>query len=411
MSEQQLSYPKEKINILLLENINPKAVEQFNAAGYENVELLKKALQDEELIDKLQGVHILGIRSKTQVTKEVLEKADKLLAVGCFCIGTNQVDLDTAAELGITVFNSPYSNTRSVAELVIAEAIMLIRRIPERNHAAHLGKWMKDNQRSYELRGKTIGIVGYGHIGSQVSVLAESLGLNVIYYDIEPKLPLGNADPVKEIETLFEQSDIVTLHVPQTEETKDMVTAQLLQKIKKDAVFINLSRGNVVDLEALKELLESGHIKGAAIDVFPEEPRSNYDPFVSPLQKLPNVILTPHIGGSTIEAQINIGFDVSNKLINLLDNGSTVGSHSVPELNLPVQKDTTRLLHIHKNRTGVLSAINKVFSKYKVNIAGQYLKTNESIGYVVIDFQGDQSSELLQELRNIEHTIRARFLY
>lgn len=411
MSEQQLSYPKEKINILLLENINPKAVENFNNAGYKNVELLKKALQDDELAEKLKGVHVLGIRSKTQVTKNILEKADKLLAIGCFCIGTNQVDLESAAELGITVFNSPYSNTRSVAELVMAEAIMLIRRIPERNQAAHLGKWMKDNQRSYELRGKTIGIVGYGHIGSQVSVLAESLGLNVIYYDIEPKLPLGNAEPVADIEKLFAESDIVTLHVPQTEETKDMVTMELLKKIKHDAVFINLSRGNVVDLDALKELIESGHIKGAAIDVFPEEPRSNYDPFVSPLQKLPNVILTPHIGGSTIEAQINIGFDVSNKLTNLLDNGSTVGSHSIPELNLPVQKDTTRLLHIHKNKPGILSALNKVFSKYEVNITGQYLKTNEAIGYVVVDFQGTQSQDLLNDLKNIEHTIRVRFLY
>lgn len=408
---EHLSFPKEKINILLLENINPTAVEQFNEAGYENVTLLKKALQDEELIEALKDVHILGIRSKTQVTKEVLEKAPKLLSVGCFCIGTNQVDLETAAELGITVFNSPYSNTRSVAELVLAEAIMLIRRIPERNQAAHMGKWMKDNNRSYELRGKTMGIVGYGHIGSQVSVLAEALGLNVLYYDVEPKLPLGNANAVKDIETLFAESDIVTLHVPQTEETKDMVTADLLKKIKKDAVFINLSRGNVVDLDALKELLESGHIKGAAVDVFPEEPRSNYDPFSSPLQKLSNVILTPHIGGSTIEAQINIGNDVSMKLVNLLDNGSTVGSHSIPELNLPIQKDTTRLLHIHKNRTGILSAINKILSKYNVNITGQYLKTNETIGYVVIDFQGTQSSELLEELRKVEHTIRARFLY
>lgn len=408
---EQVSYPKDKINILLLENINTKAVEQFNEAGYNNVKLMKKALQDDELIEELQNVHILGIRSKTQVTKEVLENAPKLLAIGCFCIGTNQVDLKTAAELGITVFNSPYSNTRSVAELVIAEAIMLIRRIPERNQAAHMGKWMKDNKRSYELRGKTIGIVGYGHIGSQVSVLAESLGLNVLYYDIEPKLPLGNANSVKDIESLFALSDIVTLHVPQTEETENMVTAELLSKLKKDAIFINLSRGNVVDLEALKELLESEHLKGAAVDVFPEEPRSNYDAFTCPLQKLPNVILTPHIGGSTIEAQINIGNDVSFKLLNLLDNGSTVGSHSVPELNLPVQKDTTRLLHVHKNRTGIISAINKILSKYNVNITGQYLKTNESVGYVVIDFQGSQSSELLEELKKIDHTIRARFLY
>lgn len=411
MSKEKLSFPKEKIKILLLENINPSAVEEFKKAGYENVEVLKKALQDDELSEKLQGVHILGVRSKTQVTEEILKQAPKLLAVGCFCIGTNQVDLETAADLGITVFNSPYSNTRSVAELVMAEAIMLIRRIPERNHAAHLGKWMKDNNRSYELRGKTIGIVGYGHIGSQVSVLAESLGMNVIYYDIVPKLPLGNAERIDTLKKLFEESDIVTLHVPQTEETKNMITAELLSKIKEDAVFINLSRGNVVDLDALKEQLESGRVKGAAIDVFPEEPRSNYDAFSTPLQKLPNVILTPHIGGSTIEAQINIGFDVSNKLINLMDNGSTVGSHTVPELNLPVQKGTMRLLHIHKNRPGVLSSINKVFSKYETNIAGQYLKTNERIGYVVIDFQGEHSTDLLQELKDIEHTIRARFLY
>ena len=406
------SYPKEKIKVLLLEGISRSAEDEFRQAGYTNITSLPKALDEKELIKAIKDVHILGIRSKTTITKKVIEAADKLLGIGCFCIGTNQVDMKAATMAGITVFNSPYSNTRSVAELVIANAIMLIRRIPEKNTAAHRGDWMKDSKGCFEIRGKTLGIVGYGHIGSQVSVLAESLGLKVVYYDIEPKLPLGNATPIKSLTDLLKKSDIVTLHVPGGKGTENLLSSARIKQMKKGAILLNLSRGGVVDLNALKDALASGDVGGAGIDVFPVEPEAKGDVFQSPLQGLANVILTPHVGGSTEEAQVNIGLDVSLKLISLMDTGSTMGSHSVPGLTLPVQNHTHRLLHIHKNQPGILSEINSLMSKMDVNILGQYLKTNEDIGYVVLDVEKKKTSDaLLKALRNVKHTIRARILY
>lgn len=406
-----LSYPKENIKILLLEGIHPSAVRNFNKNDYVNVERHDTAWSEEELLEHIEDVHIIGIRSKTQITKKVLEKASKLKAIGCFCIGTNQVDLEAATLAGITVFNSPYSNTRSVAELVIAESIMLLRRIPLRDKKAHAGVWLKDAKESYEVRDKRIGIVGYGHIGSQVSVLAENMGMRTAYYDIVPKLPMGNARKMETLNDLLEKSDIVTLHVPATPETELMIDAEKLTLMKKGSVLLNLSRGSVVDIHALKNAIHSGHLSGAAIDVFPEEPESKDEPFYSELQNLPNVILTPHIGGSTREAQFNIGVDVSTKLIHFIDNGSTVDSHSVPAINLPVQKDSHRILHIHENKPGVLSEINMLLSDMDINILGQYLKTNEHIGYVVLDIDKKYKEKLLEEMSRVKHTIRTRILY
>ncbi|MEQ8525271.1 phosphoglycerate dehydrogenase [Gracilimonas sp.] len=410
-ANEDLSYPKENIKVLLLEGIHPTAEENFRKHDFLNVETQEEALSEEELLDKIEDVHLIGIRSKTQITKKVIEKASKLKAIGCFCIGTNQVDLQAAMMAGITVFNSPYSNTRSVAELVIAESIMLKRRIPLRDKKAHEGTWLKDAKDSYEVRGKNIGIIGYGHIGSQVSVLAENMGFNVLYYDIEPKLPMGNATRVESLEELLNKSDIVTLHVPATPGTSMMMDAERFSQMKKGSVLLNLSRGSVVDIKALKEALESGHISGAGIDVYPEEPESSGESFRTELQNLPNVILTPHIGGSTIEAQYNIGQDVSTKLINLIDNGTTVGSHSVPPLNLPVQKNAHRILHIHENKPGVLSEINRCLSDSDINILGQYLKTNEYIGYVVLDVDKEYDDRVIEEIRNVKHTIKTRILY
>jgi D-3-phosphoglycerate dehydrogenase / 2-oxoglutarate reductase len=412
MVKSPTSFPKEKIKILLLENIHPGAVEEFRKAGYTQTEALSKALTEKELIAKIKDVHVLGIRSKTNVTAEVFENAERLHAIGCFCIGVNQVNMDAATRRGVAVFNSPFSNTRSVAELVISHAIALLRRIPEKNAAAHLGKWMKDSRNCFEIRGKTIGIAGYGHIGSQVSVLAEALGLNVLYYDTEPKLALGKATPVKSFEDLLKSSDIITLHVPGTARTKNLINADNLRKVKKGAVLLNLSRGDVMDQEAARDAFLDGRLNGIAADVFPEEPESDKDPFTSPLQNLPNVILTPHIGGSTVEAQENIGLDVASKLISFMDTGATVGSHSIPSLNLPVQERTYRVLHIHENVPGVLSEINSILSKENVNILGQYLQTNAHIGYVVVDFDRRTSpSVLLEKLRKVKHTIRTRNLY
>ena len=405
------SYPKDNIRILLLENINKTALDEFHKAGYKNVVVEDKALSEQELIKIAKDVHIVGIRSKTNITRAVIDNAKRLIGLGCFCIGTNQVDLNAATEKGITVFNSPYSNTRSVAELVLANAIMLIRRIPERNEAAHKGTWLKDAKGSHEIRGKTLGIIGYGHIGSQVSVLAEALGLKVIYYDIEPKLPLGNAIPVDSLNKLLKQSDIVTLHVPATPDTENLMSKGRINLMKRGSILLNLSRGNVVDLDALKKRLVSKEITGVAIDVFPKEPKSKDENFSSPLQNLPNVILTPHIGGSTLEAQENIGIDVSRKLISLLDTGSTVGSQTIPPLSLPVQKNTHRLLHIHKNMPGVLSEINGKLSELNVNILGQYLKTNENIGYVVLDIDKSASKRAFKEMKTVNHTIKTRILY
>ena len=385
MEPQKTSYPKDKIRILFLENISDAAVKNFRGHEYSNVEKITKALTEDDLIKEIKDVHILGIRSKTQITKKVLDAAKKLQAIGCFCIGVNQVDLKTATKNGVVVFNAPYSNTRSVAELVIGLSIMLIRRIPDKNKAAHEGTWMKDAKNSFELRGKTLGIIGYGNIGSQVSVLAEAMGMKVIFYDVETKLPLGNAEDAKSLKELLSRSDIVTLHVPETSQSKNLISKPNLKQFKKGAILINYARGEVVDLDALRKAILDGAISGAAVDVFPVEPEKNGDRFQTPLQDLPNVILTPHIGGSTEEAQENIGEDVSAKLFNYLEKGITFGSHTVPALALPPQEGSHRILHIHNNVPGVLSEINTTLSKNNINILGQYLKTNDEIGYVVLD--------------------------
>lgn len=405
------SFPKEKINILLLEGIHPNAVKLFKDAGYTSIESVKGALSESDLIKKIRNVHMLGIRSKTHLSAEVFRNAEKLIAAGAFCIGTNQVDIKSANLGGVAIFNSPYSNTRSVAEMVIGLSISLMRRIPEKDAAAQKGIWDKSSEGCNEIRGKTIGIIGYGHIGSQVSVLAESLGMNVVFYDTEPKLSLGNAKRVSSMEQLLKSSDIVSLHVPGGQQTKNMLNAVALKKMKKEAVLINLSRGDVVDLKALREAVLSKHISGAGIDVFEKEPESNTEKFKSVMQGLPNVVLTPHIGGSTVEAQENIGIDVATKLISFLETGSSTGSLSVPSLSLPVQQDAHRVLHIHKNVPGVLSGINGVLSGLKVNILGQYLKTNADIGYVVLDIDKKTSSQALSELQKVKETIKVRQLY
>lgn len=405
------SYPKEKIKILFLENISDVAVNNFQQYGYVQVERISKALTEEQLIEKIKDIHILGIRSKTQITKNILNAAKKLQSIGCFCIGVNQVDLKAATKEGVVVFNAPYSNTRSVAELVIGSSIMLIRRIPDKNKAAHEGVWMKEAKGSYELRGKTLGIIGYGNIGSQVSVLAEGLGMKVIFYDVETKLPLGNAEDAKSLKELLSKADVVTLHVPETPETKKLIGKANLKHFKKGAILINYARGEVVDLNALRKAIVEGSIGGAAVDVFPMEPEKNGDRFQTPLQDCPNVILTPHIGGSTEEAQQNIGNDVSVKLYNYLEKGITFGSHTVPALALPPQEGSHRILHIHNNVPGVLSEINTQLSKYKINILGQYLKTNDEIGYVVLDVDKQLSAQALGLLKEVKSTIKVRMLY
>ncbi len=405
------SYPKEKINILFLENISDIAVKHFNTSGYANVKKIHGALTETDLIAAIKDVHLLGIRSKTQVTKKILDAATKLQAIGCFCIGVNQVDIKTATKNGVVVFNAPYSNTRSVAELVIGASIILIRKIVDKNKAAHEGVWLKDARGSYELRGKTLGIIGYGNIGKQVSVLAESIGMKVIFYDVETRLPLGNAESRKSLKDVVSKSDIVTLHVPELASTKNMINKNTLKHFKPGSILINYARGEVVDLEVLKYALQSGHLSGAAIDVFPVEPEKNGDHFSSPLQGLSNVLLTPHIGGSTQEAQHNIGDDVSAKLFNYLEKGISTGSHSIPELSLPPQEGTHRILHIHHNVPGVLSEINTQLSKHKINILGQYLKTNDTIGYVVLDVNKNLSKNALELLRKVKATIKVRMLY
>lgn len=408
---KEVSYPKEKIKILLLEGLHQSALNEFNKKGYTSIDSYKEAMTEQELLDCIENYHIIGLRSKTNLTAPVLEKAKKLMTIGCFCIGTNQVDLGKATELGIPVFNSPYSNTRSVAELIIGNSIMLLRGIPFKNKYMHEGDWQKTAKASYELRGKTIGIIGYGHIGTQVSVLGESMGLKVIYYDVEPKLPLGNAVVVDTLEELLQKSDIVTLHVPATPQTKNMFGAKEFALMKEGAIFQNLSRGTVVDIDALVEAVKSGKVGGAAVDVFPKEPKQNGPGFESPLVGLDNVILTPHIGGSTQEAQENIGTEVSVKLTSYLDNGSTLGSKTVPEISLSVQQNTRRVLHFHQNVPGVLSEINSALSKHNVNILGQYLKTNETIGYVVLDVDANANLELIEDLKKVKHTIKTRILY
>jgi D-3-phosphoglycerate dehydrogenase len=405
------SYPKEKINILFLENISDAAVKHFKDSGYASVRKLTGALPEEQLINEIKDVHLLGIRSKTQITPKVLAAAKKLQAIGCFCIGVNQVDLKAAKNSGVVVFNAPYSNTRSVAELVIGLAILLIRRIPDKSKAAHEGIWLKEAKGSYELRGKTLGIIGYGNIGTQVSILAEALGMKVIFYDTVTKLPLGNAEAKKTLKEVVGQADIVTLHVPETPQTKNMINKTVLKQFKKGSILLNYARGEVVDLDALAKALQEGQLSGAAIDVYPWEPEKNGDKFTTPLQGLPNVILTPHIGGSTEEAQENIGEDVSNKLFQYLETGQTIGSHTVPPLSLTPLEGTHRILHIHKNVPGVLSEINSTLSKHNINILGQYLKTNDEIGYVVLDIDKRLSNQALQLLREVKQTIKTRLLY
>ncbi|MDE3235280.1 MAG: phosphoglycerate dehydrogenase [Bacteroidota bacterium] len=411
MSKQSTSYPKEKINILFLENISDKAVQHFKNNGYTNVKKLSGALSEDELIAAVKNVHLLGIRSKTQITEKVLEAATKLQAIGCFCIGVNQVNLKAATKRGVAVFNAPYSNTRSVAELVIALSVLLIRKIVDKNKAAHEGIWQKDAKGSFELRGKTLGIIGYGNIGSQVSVLAEAFGMKVNFYDVETKLPLGNASQGKSLKELVATSDVISLHVPETAQTKNLVNKSLIKNFKPGSILINYARGEVVDLKALSVALKEGLISGAAIDVFPWEPEKNGDRFETPLQGLSNVILTPHIGGSTEEAQQNIGEDVSAKLFNYLERGITTGSHTVPPISLPPVEGGHRILHIHKNVPGVLSAINTQLSNHNINILGQYLKTNDEIGYVVLDVDKKLSNQALELLKQVKETIKVRMLY
>ncbi|WP_440222878.1 phosphoglycerate dehydrogenase [Dokdonella sp. MW10] len=410
---KKTSFPKQDIRVLLLEGVSPSAVETFKAAGYSQIELHAKSLPEDELRRRIADAHLVGIRSRTQLSAEVLAEAKRLIAVGCFCIGTNQVDLGAAQAAGVPVFNAPYSNTRSVAELVLAEAIMLMRRIPQKNAECHRGGWSKSAAGSFEVRDKTLGIVGYGHIGTQVGLLAEGLGMRVIFHDVESKLTLGNARPSTGLDDLLRRADIVTLHVPETPQTANLIGAEQLALMKPGASLINASRGTVVDIDALAEALRSGHIAGAAIDVFPVEPKGNDDAFVSPLLGMDNVILTPHVGGSTLEAQDNIGIEVAAKLVRYSDNGTTLSAVNFPEVTLPEHPRSRRLLHIHRNVPGVLSRINEVFSHENVNIDGQYLQTTPAIGYVVVDVSSseEQASRLREALAAIPGTLRTRVLY
>jgi D-3-phosphoglycerate dehydrogenase len=413
MSIKKTSYPKQDIRVLLLEGVSQTAVETFRAAGYTQIELHEKSLPEEELKRRIADAHIVGIRSRTHLSADVLAQARRLIAVGCFCIGTNQVDLDAAELAGIPVFNAPYSNTRSVAELVVAQAILLMRGIPQKNAECHRGGWSKSAAGSHEVRGKTLGIIGYGHIGTQVGVLAESLGMHVLFHDIETKLSLGNARAAVSLDDLLAQSDVVTLHVPETAATKDMFGAAQIAKMKRGAHVINASRGTVVDIEALADALKSGQIGGAAVDVFPVEPKGNADAFESPLRGLDNVILTPHVGGSTLEAQDNIGVEVAAKLVRYSDNGSTLSSVNFPEVTLPGHEGSRRILHIHRNVPGVLSQINDIFRDRGINIDGQFLRTDPKVGYVVIDVTADeeQTASLREAMAAIPGTLRVRVLY
>jgi len=405
------SLEKSKIKFLLLEGLHQSAVETLNRAGYTNIEYLKTSLSEEQLIEKIRNVHFIGIRSRTQLTQAVFDAAEKLQAVGCFCIGTNQVDLNAALVRGIAVFNAPFSNTRSVAELVIGQTILLLRGVPEKNAQAHRGVWQKIATGSFEARGKKLGLVGYGNIGSQLSVLAESMGMKVFLYDIITKLPLGNAVQLPTLKELMQTCDVVSLHVPETAQTENMIGTEQIGWMKKGAILINASRGSVVDIDALAAALHSGHLAGAAIDVFPVEPRSNEDEFVSPLREYDNCILTPHVGGSTMEAQENIGLEVSEKLVKYSDNGSSFTSVNFPEVALPAHPGMHRLLHIHKNVPGVLSQINNIFSENGINIRSQFLQTNEEIGYVVTDIDVEYSKVALEKLNQVKGTIRCRVLF
>ncbi|SIR57395.1 MULTISPECIES: phosphoglycerate dehydrogenase [unclassified Bosea (in: a-proteobacteria)] len=410
----RLSLPKDRIKVLLLEGINDSAADLLRQAGYSNMERLPKALDNAALIEKIQGVHVLGIRSRTQLTPDVFAAADRLFAVGCFSVGTNQVDLEAARHRGVPVFNAPFSNTRSVAELTIGEIVMLLRRIPDRSRSAHDGGWDKSANGSFEVRGKTLGIVGYGNIGSQLSTLAEAMGMRVIYYDHTDRLRHGNTEPVDSLDTLLAQADIVSLHVPETPQTAGMIGAAQIGRMKPGAYLINNSRGTVLDLDALAAALKDGRIAGAAVDVFPVEPASNAERFVTPLQGLPNVILTPHVGGSTEEAQERIGAEVARKLVDYSDVGSTVGAVNFPQVQIPVRSSGTRFIHVQRNVPGMLRRLNDVFANRQVNIAAQNYHTDGEVGYAVIEADGLSSAEardVLREIRAMEGTIRARLLY
>ncbi|GAJ29023.1 phosphoglycerate dehydrogenase [Acidomonas methanolica] len=410
-----LSLPKDKIRILLLEGIHESAVAYLNAQGYGQITRLKTALEGDALREALNGVHMVGIRSRTQLTAPVIEAADRLMAIGCFCIGTNQVDLKAARIAGIPVFNAPFSNTRSVAELSIAEIVMLMRRIPSRSEACHKGGWDKSADNAWEVRGKTLGIVGYGSIGSQLSVLAEAMGMTVLYYDVQDKLPHGNARPVASLQALLAQSDVVSLHVPQTKQTRSLIGEAEIRAMKPNSILLNNARGSVVDLAALAAALKDGHLMGAGIDVFPVEPKGNGDRFESPLQGLPNVILTPHIGGSTMEAQERIGVEVARKLVEYSDVGSTLGAVNFPAVQLPERPHGTRFMHVHHNRPGILRQVNEIFSREGCNIVAQFLQTDGEVGYVVVETDAapdhDLDTRLLEELRTLDGTVRARLLY
>ncbi|OCG58530.1 phosphoglycerate dehydrogenase [Gilliamella sp. Fer4-1] len=406
---------KDENKFLLLEGIHPSAIEILKSTGFTNIEYHKSALSPEELKQALKDARFIGIRSRTQLTKDIIDAAPKLAGIGCFCIGTNQVDLDAATVKGIPVFNAPFSNTRSVAELVLAEAVLLLRRVPEANAKAHRGKWNKIATGSHEARGKNLGIIGYGHIGSQLSILAESLGMNVYFYDIETKLPLGNAKQVSSMKELLAISDIVSMHVPENSTTIKMISDSEIDAMKQGAILINASRGKVIDLEALTHALQTDKISGAAIDVFPTEPASNNDPFESPLCQFDNVIITPHIGGSTSEAQENIGIEVATKLAKYSNTGATLSAVNFPEASLPIPaKGASRFINIHRNQPGVLTAINTLFAEQGLNISAQYLQTDAKIGYVVIDIDRvnpDKAEELLDKLKNVSGTIRTRLLF
>jgi D-3-phosphoglycerate dehydrogenase len=409
--QARLSVQKDKLRFVLLEGIHASAIDVLVADGYTQIETHPRALSGDELSAAIAGAHFVGIRSRTRLTDAVLAQAGKLVAIGCFCIGTNQVDLDAAARRGIPVFNAPFSNTRSVAELVLAEIIMLMRGIPAKNALLHRGGWQKSATDAWEVRGKTLGIVGYGHIGTQIGVLAEQLGMAIVFHDIEPKLSLGNARSAASLDELLAVADVVSLHVPETPATRNLIDARTLAAMKPGGFLINASRGTVVDIDALVAALDAGHLRGAAIDVFPVEPTSNDEPFVSPLTRFDNVILTPHIGGSTAEAQANIGREVAAKLIRYSNNGSTISAVNFPEVSLPEHAGMCRVLHIHQNVPGMLARINERFSAAGINIAGQYLQTTQQVGYVVIDVDASASQIAFDELSAIEGTIRCRILY
>ena len=407
----KVSLDKSKIKFVLFEGVHQSALDTLHAAGYSNIDYYKKALDGNELKEAIKDAHFIGLRSRTHLTAEMIEAAPKLIAVGCFCIGTNQVDLNAAKARGIPVFNAPFSNTRSVAELVLGEILLLMRNVPQANAEVHRGVWNKSATGSHEVRGKKLGIIGYGHIGSQLSIIAESLGMDVYFYDIENKLPLGNAKQVRSLEELLSSCDVVSLHVPELPSTKNLMNAERIAQLKQGAILINAARGTVVDIDALAQALKDGKIHGAAIDVFPIEPASINEEFVSPLREFDNVILTPHIGGSTAEAQENIGFEVAGKFVKYSDNGSTLSSVNFPEVSLPEHEGTKRLLHIHENRPGILNKLNQIFVEANLNIAAQYLQTDPKIGYVVVDVETNDASPLLTKLKEIDGTIRARVLY